>query len=171
MYNCGCSSLTYALNLANFDLGFHCLQPLPTITAAKSVYLHSHLLLLMEERIIGCQRKRRAHSGPASSYNRGILHSNPEIPSQMPQSVHTVKEEWQSNGKLGRSFCPHRPCRNGSNYGRALEMPAKRRRCEVCEAKQIEATTQDDTSNSVETRGVPGDLGSIDGHMRGDRAC
>ena len=47
-------------------------------------------------------------------------------------------------------------------------MPAEGRRCEVCEAEKVESAAEDDGCETVETRGVPGNLGLVDGKMRGD---
>lgn len=49
-------------------------------------------------------------------------------------------------------------------------MPSERRRCEVCDAEDVETATEDDAGDTIESRGVPGDLRSVDGKMRGDGA-
>ena len=126
------------------------------------------VLVLREERVVDGQGKCRAHGGPAGLRDGGVLEANTEVPCQMPQAVHTVEEEWHSDGKLGRSLSPQRPCRNCRHYRSALEVPAESRCCEVCESKKVEATAENDSRETVQTGGVPGDLGSVDGKMRGD---
>lgn len=88
----------------------------------------------------------------------------------MPQTVDAVEEEGHGNGKLGRGLSPQRPCCDGGNDGSALEVPAKSGRCEVCESEEVETAAEKDTRDTVETGCVPGDLGLVDGKMRGDGA-
>lgn len=47
-------------------------------------------------------------------------------------------------------------------------MPAEGGRSEVCESEDVETTAQSDTSDTVQTGEGPGDLGLVDGKMRGD---
>lgn len=47
-------------------------------------------------------------------------------------------------------------------------MPPEGRRCEVCEAEEVETAAKNDGCETVEARSIPGNLGLVDSKMRGD---
>lgn len=57
-----------------------------------------------------------------------------------------------------------------SRQAGGIQVPAKKRSCEVCSAEEVEAGRQDAAGNSVGHGQDPRDLGFIDGKMRACRA-
>lgn len=123
----------------------------------------------MEEGVVGRQSEGSSDGGPAGSRNRGVLESPAKVPSQMPQSVDAVEEEGHRNGKFGSGLGPHRPGGDRGDKRLALEVPPERGRRDVCDSKDVKTSAEDDGRETVETGGVPGDLGLVDGKVRGDR--
>ena len=46
-------------------------------------------------------------------------------------------------------------------------MPSQSGSCQICEAEEVETATEDDASDAIKDRAVPGNLRSVDGQMGG----
>ena len=49
-------------------------------------------------------------------------------------------------------------------------MPAEGGSSEICEAEEVQGAAEGDAGDAIQGRGVPCDLGFVDGEMRGDGA-
>lgn len=88
----------------------------------------------------------------------------------MPHTVERVEEHGERKEALQCHLGSHGPRRDGRNHGRSLEVPSGVGRGKVREAEEVERAGQSDARDAVQRRGVPGDLGAVDGEMRRDGA-
>lgn len=88
----------------------------------------------------------------------------------MAEAVQAVEEEGEGDGRLSSDLRSDRPAGDGGNHGGSLEVPAHGGGHEVGEAEEVEAAAEHDAGDTVERGGDPGDLGAVDGQMRGDGA-
>lgn len=88
----------------------------------------------------------------------------------MPYSVERMEEHGERKEALERNLCSGRPRRNSRNHARSLKVPSRVRCSEVCDAEEVEGARKRDAGDSVQRRGVPGDLGPVDGEVGRDGA-
>ena len=88
----------------------------------------------------------------------------------MPNTVERVKEQGESKEALERNLGGGGPCGDRRNHGCGLEVPSCVRRGEVGKAEEVQRARERDAGDTVERRGVPGDLRAVDREMGGDGA-
>lgn len=111
-----------------------------------------------------------ANHGPASHLNLLVGDADGEIPGQMSEAVQAVECEWQADEELGEELGGDGPCAKGSGDASALDVPTKGGGSQVCEAEEVKGTGKGNSSDTVQCRQVPGDLGLVDTEMRSDGA-
>lgn len=112
----------------------------------------------------------QSHNSPAGLDDLLVLEAQTQIPRQMPDAVQRVEEEGECDGGLSGDLRNERPAGDGRDHGGSLKVPSEGGSGEVCEAEEVESTAQSDTGDTGEGREDPGDLGLVDGKMRGDGA-
>ena len=146
--------------LHRFALSVFSIHPSPPHTRTR----------LLEEDVVQRCNNRDSNHRPASSDNLLVREPNTKIPHQMPNTIERVEEHWEREEALERNLRSHGPGSDRRDHARGLEVPARVRRGEVCEAEKVERARQSDARDSVQGRGVPGDLGAVDGKMGRDGA-
>lgn len=86
----------------------------------------------------------------------------------MPQSIERMVEERHGHSQFRGDLDPDWPCRYRRHDRRCFKVPSQRRCGQVCETEEVETTAQDHGGQTVQRGPVPGDLGLVDGEMRGD---
>ena len=88
----------------------------------------------------------------------------------MPHTVVRVEEHGERKEALKRQLRGSRPRGDCRNHGSRLEVPSGVRGDEVRKPEEVERAGQSNARNTVQGRGVPGDLGTVDGEMGRDGA-
>lgn len=89
----------------------------------------------------------------------------------MPDAVEGVEDEGEGEQRLGGDLCGQRPGGEGGSDGLGLEVPAGERGDGVGGEEDVEAARQQRAGDTVERRGVPGDLRLVDAQVGGDGAA
>lgn len=163
------TNLPHHRKAKGLQLCFH--SPTPSINIPKEKPLEMRLLALDLHESQQCAGNgSKANHGPASHLHLLVGDTHGEIPGQMSEAVQAVECEWQADEELGEELGGDGPCAEGSGDTCALEVPTKGGGSEVCEAEEVEGTGKGNTSDTVQCRQVPGDLGFVDTEMRSDGA-
>jgi hypothetical protein len=173
--------LTSLVILPRYNLFRPCISPL----RCRCLLLHlalsfmflrtSHLptvsaTYLSEEGVVKAHDDGQSDSSPSRSDDLLVLEPDTHVPGQMPQAVEAVEEEGESEESLQSDLDSRGPSSNCRHHGLCLKVPSSVRSDQVGDAEDIEGSGEDDASESVERRGVPGDLRSVDGQVGGDGA-
>lgn len=120
---------------------------------------------LLEEDVVQRCRHGESNDRPARPDDLLVGETDTNVPGQMPDTVQRVEEEGKGEEALKGKLSRCGPSRNSRNQRCRLEVPSSVRRKEVGESKQIQRAAESDASDSVQRRGVPGDLRPVDGQV------
>lgn len=157
-FSFGSSPLPLLLQLVPFDSPHFLTRSTPNATR------------LSEEGVVKAAGDRQTDSSPARSDDLLVLESDTHVPGQMPQAVKAMEEEWEGEESLQSHLHGRGPSSNCRHHRLRLEVPSSVRSDQVGDTEEIEGAREDDASDSVERRGVPGDLRPVDGQVGGDGA-
>lgn len=88
----------------------------------------------------------------------------------MTDTVHAVVDKGEGHDGLEADLGEDRKGTESGSNRSGLEVPAQQGRNKVCRREKVHATRQDDTGDTVSATADPGDLGTVDGKVGGDRA-
>lgn len=112
----------------------------------------------------------QAHDCPARLDDLLIGDSTTKIPNQVADTVHAVVDEGEGHQTLEADLGDERKGSEGSGHGGGFEVPAQHGSGEVCSRVEVQAAGEDETGDTVSATADPGDLGTVDGKVRRDRA-
>lgn len=87
----------------------------------------------------------------------------------MTDTVHAVVDKGEGHDGLEADLGEDRKGTESGSNRSGLEVPAQQGRNKVCRREKVHATRQDDTGDTVSATADPGDLGTVDGKVGGDR--
>ena len=111
----------------------------------------------------------QGHDCPTRLDDLLVGDSATKIPHQVTNTVHTVVNEGESHETLKADLGEERESTESGRHRSGLEVPAQHRRDEICGREKVQATGQQDTSDTVDATANPGNLGTVDGKVGGDR--
>lgn len=88
----------------------------------------------------------------------------------MPNSIDTMISEWQRKTQLDEKLGSERQSAESSCNRGGFEVPAKHGCDEVGSGEGVHSAGGDGARDSVQSTGVPGDLGTVDAQVRRDGA-
>lgn len=88
----------------------------------------------------------------------------------MTDAIHAVKSEGEREGTLEEDLGGDGESGESGGQGGRLEVPAEQGGSEVSSGEEIHTTGEGETGDTVESGGVPGDLGTVDGQVGRDGA-
>lgn len=88
----------------------------------------------------------------------------------MPNAVEAVESNGHSQAEFDQDLGQQWQRTKGSRNRRRFQMPADDGGNQVSGGIDIESARGDRASDTVQSTGVPGDLGAVDGQVRSDRA-
>lgn len=106
---------------------------------------------------------------PAGLDDGGVGETTAQIPHQVTKAVEAVVGKGESHGGLEGNLGGEGESTEGGHHGGRLQVPAERGRGEVSGSPQVEGAGECDAGNTVQGRANPGDLGLVDGKVRGNR--
>lgn len=88
----------------------------------------------------------------------------------MTHAVQAVVDERKGSGTLDENLGSNgKSAKSGSDGGR-FKVPTEQRRGEVCGCEKVQGARKSNAGDTVSARANPGDLGTVDGEVRGNGA-
>lgn len=98
-----------------------------------------------------------------------VADSTAKIPYQVTNAVHAVVNEGEGHNGLQADLGKERKSTKGGRHRSRIEVPAQHRRGQVRCGVQVHGTGQHNTGDTVSATANPGDLGTVDRKVGGDR--
>lgn len=111
----------------------------------------------------------QTHDCPTRLDNLLVGDSATKIPHQVTKAVQAVINEGKGQDAFKADLGEEREGTESGRHRSGLEVPAQHRRDKVCGREEVQPTGQNDTGDTVEATTNPGNLGTVDGKMWGDR--